>query len=486
MGVMRIVIPRLLPIGTVGVVFLSICVPSVAAAAPSGDPAGASGGASPVATLDPGFGNGGLLKLPVEEAETVLGAAAEDGSLVVSGGTSVQLLGPTGGTGEVFGGVGSLAVPAAEGRTFALGGFTVDRQGRLLVVGSSFYPPEENPSPEREGGTLAFEPAALRILRFLPGGGLDPSFGQGGVVETDLGLPAPRATDGHPLGSRPALRATGIAVDPRGRIDVTGDSVVHLGRACLRNSFAPGVFTAGFVARLGEDGALDPAFARGGVAGGRRLDELPLAAEAIEEPVVGPTGTVTYRSSAVNPCSRSTSHFGIGQLTATGKARGAFGKDGGMVGRYRALAGGWDGRVVALAEPPRRRGQKIRARVTEIAPDGRPEGSFGKGGSTTLTLAPRGEPFLSSMAVDGQGRVLVGGVTGAGEKASIVLLRLSAQGRRQMNFGPMGEVRTRAGGLYGPSALFFDRQGRLVTVDQYSNPLKGRGGLVVARYLLSN
>ena len=446
---------------------------------------GAPAAAAAAATLDPGFGNGGLRQFPAERAKTALGAAAQDGSLVVSGGTSVQLLSPTGGTGEVFGGVGSLTVPAVVGRTFALGGFTVDPQGRLLVVGSSLYPQDENPSPEREGGTLAFEPAALRILRFLPSGGLDPSFGQGGTVETDLGLPAPKGTDGHSIGSRPALRATGVTVDPQGRIDITGGSIVHLGRACLRNSFAPGVFPAGFVVRLGEDGALDPAFGRGGVAGGRRLDELPLAAEAIEEPVVGPAGTVTYRSSAINPCSRSTSHFGIGQLTATGKARGAFGKHGAMVGSYRALAGGPDGSVFALSEMPRRRGQKIRARVKEIAPDGRPDGSFGKGGSAVLTLGPRGEPLLNSMTVDGRGRVLVGGVTRIGKAKSIVLLRLSATGRWQMNFGPMGKVTTRAPGLDGPSALFFDPQGRLVTVDQY-NVLNGRGGLVVARYLLSN
>jgi hypothetical protein len=152
----------------------------------------------------------------------------------------------------------------------------------------------------------------------------------------------------------------------------------------------------------------------------------------------------------------------------------------------RGLAGGPDGSVVALTNVPHRRGQNFRARVTEIAPDGRPDGSFGKDGSMTLTLGLHGEPLLTSMTVDGQGRVLVGGVTGAGKRASIVLLRLSAQGRQQMNFGPMGKVATRAPGLYGPSALFFDRQGRLVTVDQYSNALKGRGGLVVARYLLSN
>jgi hypothetical protein len=462
---------RLVVTGLVGVAMLAGGPPAAAAAA---------------ATLDPGFGDGGLLQFPVESAETALGAAAQDGGLAVSGGTSVQLLGPTGGAGEAFGGVGSLTVPAAVDRTFALGGFTVDAKGRLLVVGSSLYPQAENPSPTREGGGLAFAPAVSRVLRFLPSGGLDPSFGQGGVVETDLGLPAPRGTEGRPLGLRPAVRATGIATGPQGQIVVTGDTVVHLGRACGRNAYAPGVFSAGFVARLGEDGTLDAAFGRGGVAGGHRPDELPLAAGSIKEPVIGPAGTVTYRSSAVNPCSRETSHFGIGQLTATGKARGAFGKKGATVGTYRALAAGPDGTVVALAEPPRRRGENFRARVTEIAPDGKPERSFGKGGSTTVRFGARAEPLLSSITVDDQGWVLVGGVMGTGKGEAIVLLRLSTAGRPNASFGQGGKVITKVSGLYGPSALFFDGQGRLVTDELWKNALKGRGGLVVARYLLSN
>ncbi|MBS1885614.1 MAG: hypothetical protein JSU06_00320 [Actinobacteria bacterium] len=478
---MRALLPRLLSVGVVSLAILSICVPTAARAAPQGGSAG-----QPAAVLDPTFGSGGVVRLPSEASPSVaLGASTQSGSLLVSDGASIQLLSDLGGTGEAFGGVGSLALPPAAGREFVLGGFTLDPQGRLLVAGTSLYPEAENPSPMREGGMVAFRPAALRVLRFLPDGSLDSSFGQGGVVETDLGLPAPFATDGHRrLGSRPAVRATGITVDAQGRIVVTGDAVVRLGRSCERNAFRPGVISAGFVARLGEGGVPDPAFGRNGLVGGRHLAELPLGAEVIEEPLVGPTGTITYRSSAIYPCVKDKSHIGLGQLMPDGQARSAFGRKGALVGRYTAVTGGLHGALFALAEVPRHESERFTARVLRIAPDGKPDAAFGTNGVATVKLGTGVGGVLNSMAVDGQGRVLIGGSIGVGKSLTMVLLRLSASGKQQMNFGPRGRVATHVPGLDTPSALFFDPEGRLVTVHSYTNVVKGRSALVVARYLL--
>lgn len=460
-------------------VFLCVCG-GTAAAVPPGGPAEASGGAGPAAVLDPSFGSGGLVRVPLEApASATLGASTQSGSLVVSGGASLQLLNDIGGTGEAFGGVGSLALPSAEGREFVLGGFTLDPQGRLVVVGSSRYPEAENASPKRVGGTLAFRPAALRILRFLPGGGLDPSFGQDGVVETDLGLPAPLATDGRRrLGSHPAERATGVAVGPDGRIVVTGTTVVRLGNACEPRGFAPGVIGAGFVARFDEDGARDATFGKDGLVGGRHFEELPLGAKVIEEPVVAPTGTITYRSSAVYRCAKANSHIGIAQLTPKGQARSAFGKKGASVGRYDAITGGSGGSVFALQEVPRRGARKLQPQVTKFAPGGRPAASFGTDGRAAVGLG--GEFDLNSLTVDDRDRVLLGGWQGG----SIVLLRLSAAGSQERNFGPHGRVSTHVPGLGFLSTVFFDDKGRLVTVDPYANRADDRQGLVVARYLL--
>lgn len=481
---MRTLQARLLVIGAISLALLASWFPIPAGAAVPRE----TSAAPPSAVLDSTFGTGGVVRLPLDAtASAALGATTQNGSLLVSGGASIQLLSDLGASGEAFGGVGSLTLPAAAGREFVLGGFALDPQGRLLVVGTSFYPEAENPSPIREGGTVAFRPAAARIIRLLPNGGLDPSFGQGGVVETELGLPAPLATDGRRrLGSRAAVRATGITLDPQGRIVVTGDDVVRLGRSCERNAFRPGVISAGFVARLGEGGLPDPTFGRNGVVGGRHLEELPLGAEVIEEPVAGPTGTITYRSSAIYPCVQAKSHIGLGQLQTDGKVRSAFGKTGALVGRYTAVTDGSAGSLVTIAQVPKRLDERFTAKVMEIAPNGKPDGSFGTDGVATVRLGTGVGGVLNSLVIDGKGRVLAGGSIGIGKSLTMVLLRLSPSGKQQMNFGPHGRVATHIAGLDTPSDLFFDPAGRIVTVHSYTNTVKGSSGLVVARYLLRN
>jgi hypothetical protein len=481
LSLMRLLPSRVVAIAAVILAFMPICGPTAAHAAAQATSAG-----RPAAVLDPSFGSGGLVRLPLEApASTALGVSTQSGSLLVSGGAIIQLLNDLGGPGEAFGATGSLALPSVAGREFVLGGFALDPEGRLLVVGTSFYPEAENPSPIREGGTVAFRPSALRILRFLPDGNLDPSFGRSGIVETDLGLPAPLATDGRRrLGSRPALQVSGITVDPLGRIVLTGDAVIRLGRSCERNAFRPGVISGGFVARLGEDGTPDLTFGKGGLVGGRHLTELPLGAEAVEEPVAGPTGTITYRSSAVYRCVTANSYLGLGQLGPDGQARNAFGNKGALAGRYTAITRGLHGSLFALSTVPRHEDERFTARVTQIARDGRPDGSFGTKGTATVKLGTGVGGILDSMVVDGQGRVLLGGSIGIGKSLTMVLLRLSVSGRQQMNFGPRGRVATHILGLDTPSTLFFDPAGRLLALHSYT--MGGRPGLVLGRYLLRN
>jgi uncharacterized delta-60 repeat protein len=459
-----------------------------ALAANRADPAGRAASPQPGAVLDPSFGERGVVRLPSESSFTALGTSTQSGTLLVSGGSGVQLLNDLGGAGEAFGSTGSPTLPPATGDEFQLAGFTVDQQGRLLVVGASLFPESENPSPFLEDGARAFRPGVLRMLRFLPDGEIDPSFGQGGVVETSLGLPPPRGTAGKRLGSHPSLGPTGVTVDAQGRIIVTGAAVVRLGEACEHDSFAAAAVSAGFIARFTENGAPDVGFGRDGLFGGRALSENPLGAEGIGEPVVSKGGRITYLSTGAYACERGRSHLGVAQLTPDGRTRAEFGEKGAIVGTYRAVAGEPDGSVFALADVPRRREKEnFKARLIRVAPDGNPDRAFGKGGRATVTLGPGFSTTLDSLAIDGKGRVVIGGTLGNPEGRAIVLLRVSTRGKWEKDFGPQGRVVTRERQLtqFGSSDLFFDPEGRLVTLHQYAEA-KGHFGLVVARYLLPN
>ncbi|MGD9735396.1 MAG: hypothetical protein AB7V58_07310 [Solirubrobacterales bacterium] len=449
----------------------------------------AAGAPQAGATLDPSFGGSGIVQLLSEFALTSYGRATESDDVLVNGGSSIHILSSLGGTGEAFGGVGTLSFPPANGNEFQDLEFMIDPQGRLLVVGSLVFPESANPSPVLENGSPAFKPAVLRILRVLPDGRLDPSFGAGGVLETSLGLPPPRGKRNERLGSHPSIQPGGVAVDAQGRIIVTGGAVVGLGGSCIHDVNAAVAVSAGFVARFTESGKLDPSFGRKGLFGGRSLSENPLGALGIFEPLVSPGGRITYLSGGAYTCERDRSHFGVAQLTPDGRIRTAFGNKGAILGLYSALAAKPDGSVLALSEvPARRERESSRARLIRIAPNGKRDVSFGKNGRAEIDLGTAWGTRLDALAVESGGRIMLGGTLGSRKGRSTLLLRLSAQGKWEDSFGPHGRVTTRVQRLTqgGPSDLFFDSQGRLVTVHRYSGRKTTDSGLVVARYLLQN
>ena len=115
------------------------------------------------------------------------------------------------------------AASFAPARFSSGAGVAMDAQGRILV-GATL-----------DDGSLLRTRAA--VLRLLPDGSLDPSFGSGGVAT--IAPPAPYVTS----------RAEAIALDAQGRIVVAGEV----------DDDVPAV------ARLLADGTLDPAFASAGL-----------------------------------------------------------------------------------------------------------------------------------------------------------------------------------------------------------------------------
>jgi uncharacterized delta-60 repeat protein len=144
-----------------------------------------------------------------------------------------------GGLDPAFGDGGKVVVPPPAGAGEWPGGQAVGPDGSIVVVGTA--------APARNG-------YAILVLRFLPDGRPDPSFGAGGRVWTDLvtlGTPLRGAVPGDvALGSS---SASAVAVQPDGKIVVGG-------------STQSGASTAFAVLRYLPDGRPDPDFGSDGLA----------------------------------------------------------------------------------------------------------------------------------------------------------------------------------------------------------------------------
>jgi uncharacterized delta-60 repeat protein len=441
----------------------------------------------PAAVLDPSFGKGGLLALRHEklEAESPIAATATNGDIVLGGRSDLRFLTAAGKPASIYGVRGTLTLPQPEDGEFRLSAIAIDPHGRLLVVGTSSYEPATKFRDATEW-EHELEPSAIRVLRYLPDGTLDPTFGTGGIVETALGLGPPRLKTGQPIGPEASVEASGVAIDPRGGLVITGSAVIGLGPSCVHDIFNEEFVSSGFVARMTEGGSLNQSFGEGGVVGGRNLDETPLHAESVGEPVLSPDGSITYRSTGVDPCEP---RYGLAQLTAEGRIRKSFGTGGSIRGYFTSVAAGTDGSIVAVAGEGWSGNEPYEARVIKVGPSGRRDHTFGHHGQTLVRLGRGLANELGSVAVDADGRILLAGSLGNGKGRWMVLVRLSPNGMREPGFGSDGRVSTPYPSLVNISSVaesdtasMFDSKGRLVTIHRYSTP---RGSArVLARYLL--
>lgn len=448
--------------------------------------------AARAAFLDPGFGEAGRTLLPPVDSESNAQAALmPDDGLLVSTGSTLWRLGPDGRLDESFGQGGSVTPPAPTGGKFEIDGLAVDSQGRLIVAGTGVQPVSQVPFGVGGSGT----PTNARVVRYLPSGAPDPGFGDGGVVETDLGLPPPRNDDGAQILAEPWVEVTGVAVDSRDRIVLSGGASAGLQGGCAHDWYWYTLTYAAFVARLTPAGTLDPDFGEAGVFGGRDAGENPLRAEAGTDPEVGPDDEVTY-SSGGKQCPRSPGRSGLVQLDATGRPEAGFGT--------RGAIRNWDSDMVVLPdggiatagyEVPWYYGEEAaRVGVSRYTAGGAPIRGFGTRGRAVVQTPGGAGGVLRSIAVDSDGRLLLAGTMTAVKRRGgkgkarrqrlFVLMRLTAGGHLDRAFGPSGRVAAKFGDRNATaSRVLLDSRGRAILVGTsgpYDHP-----GVAVARYAIS-
>lgn len=189
-----------------------------------------------------------------------------------------------------FGGDGRVAVPSVG--SFAARGVAVDAADRVVVAGYSCAGGED-------GTCLENGDTSFRVARLTVNGGLDPEFGDGGVVTTRVGEGRSQALD--------------VLVQRDGSIVAAG-----VGRAGGRDVFA--------LVRYAPDGSLDPGFGSGGIA----LLPAGTSYAQVADVERGPDGTLYVAGQAVDAAGLP--RIALARITAAGALDPAFGTGGVTLG----------------------------------------------------------------------------------------------------------------------------------------------------------
>jgi uncharacterized delta-60 repeat protein len=291
----------------------------------------------------------------------------------------------------------------------------IDHHDRIVVAGS----------------TLAAHPD-IALARFTPGGLLDPTFGQGGKVVTDLD-----AND----------YAFDLAIQDDGGIVVVGER-----RAAVSDRFV--------VQRYRPNGTLDARFANGGTAltgFGRRFQGATAVA-------VAPGGRIVVAGSTSNGI---TSRSAMARYLTDGRLDRSFGQDGRVTTdvspsgeQFTALAILPDGRIVAAGWAEVSLVPVFSAvRYTQ---GGRLDTTFDGDGISRVDVAPGGDRANAVALVEHGGLVLAGSAA-AGGRDEWALIRLGPRGHLDPTFARHGRLVTDFGPAFDEAqSLAVQTNGKLV------------------------
>jgi uncharacterized delta-60 repeat protein len=311
------------------------------------------------------------------------------------------------------------------------------------------------PAPSGDPGTdPGTEPGSPTTPSAVGPGAVDPTCGASGYMAVDGTLAALRA-DGN--AGAIAIISGGLArVDAQGKIAKTaGSPVGDLVRAPDGRYYGVGGSGASVV-RFAADLSIDTGFA---------FDEqFP---GSIAGATVAPDGKLYLAGSvAVNT---SQAHVVVRRFDASGKVDATFAPDDDEMPKDMTASGialAKDGSVLVQSDDGFTPG------ILRLTTSGALDTSFGNGGH--LVLSKLGPRYSREMLVDGEGRILVLGMT----NDEVQVARLGADGAYDATFGSGGIAEVDLDELPSSSdvdenvearAMFIDPQGRIVVVANYQS-----------------
>jgi uncharacterized delta-60 repeat protein len=412
-------------------------------------------------SLDRGFGDGGRIMLgggPGYPGMEVGG----DGSITVFSperdGPQLRRFLPNGRLDPSFGvGGGQVLARSIDGSPQELNSMELDSQGRIIIFGSA-YPPGRPEIGQSSGFATSNVPVSRAVvMRLLPDGQLDPSFGVGGRVVDDFGLRGVGE-----LGTEPTTVAWYGVVDSADR-PVFPVAVADGYSPCHGHSF--GAHRPVAAVRLTTSGALDDSFG-----GGDGTSLLPYLNDLSGFAVDANDRLLVAGDADNNPCRSSQVLVGFDaagtQVAEVGKGRRLFR---GATFEYLTPAGDL---IMRCGYPT--------AEVARVSPLGVLDRTFGDNGFAPVGLPRGGNRWLRPVASDSEGRILLLGsysrpTKSHGKRAFILVERLLSDGRPDRSFGKNGRLSVPIPGVGAPldySEGALDPQGRLVVL---SSILEDRG-----------
>jgi uncharacterized delta-60 repeat protein len=358
--------------------------------------------------LDPTFGIGGIVTTDfgntTDDGQEV--AVQPDGKIVVAGyrgrDFAVARYNVDGSLDATFG-TGGLVVTDLYGNSYDLaGGMALQPDGKIVLAGQT----------ATIAATVTDQDFAL--VRYNNDGSLDSTFGTGGIVRTDFGSPNNEG-------------AVSVAIDSAGRIVAVGSTLIPF--SPTGRDFA--------VARYNPDGTLDTTFDGDGrvisISAANFDGAVDVAIQSDDRIVV--LGFVTLGSP----------YFALVRYDAAGSLDTTFGGTGvvttnfgGATNTPSAVVVQPDGKVLAVGTvfPP---GNRNFALVRYNA-DGTLDASFGIGGHVTTHFNPADR--LADVALQADGKIVVGGSSGGLSGSFFTIARYEADGTVDASFGAGGLVTT--------------------------------------------
>jgi uncharacterized delta-60 repeat protein len=272
------------------------------------------------------------------------------------------------------------------------------------------------------------------------GGARDSTFGSSGKVTTDFGG-----------GSYDD--AASIVVQRDGKVVVTGSTA--------------GSADASFgVARYAANGALDSTFDHDGKA---VTEFAPSSLESAYSSVIQSDGKILAAGAVGIPGAGTASDFALARYTGDGTLDGSFDGDGKVVTNFMSgtdqafsIALAPDGKVV-LAGISRPLGPgPFDMAVARYNADGSLDGSFDGDGKVVTAITPGSDDAAQAVAVQPDGRIVVGGTTRTGGDMRAVLVRYAADGTPDTSFGADGKV-VLSSPTFSITAMALQADGKIVS-----------------------